>query len=303
MSVDHYENFPVGSLLLPKRLRKPITVIYHFARSADDIADEGDASPEERLAALEQYRQELCKIERGETPSLPLFQALTCVISNHALPLQPFFDLLSAFSQDVQQTRYADFQALLDYCQRSANPVGRLVLHLTGQATERNLKNSDHICTSLQLINFWQDVAIDWQKQRVYLPQNELALFDLSDNDIAAFASGQTCSPRWQDLMAFQTKRARKLMFAGAPLVANLPGRLCWEIGFTVKGGLKVLDKIDQYRGDVFRHRPQLNKRDWFSILVTELRNSLLRRRSPSRMITPRKPCCAPYRTEKHHDA
>ena len=303
MSVDHYENFPVGSLLLPKRLRRPIAVIYHFARTADDIADEGDASSEQRLAALEQYRQELGKIERGETPSLPLFQALDSVISHHALPLQPFFDLLSAFSQDVQQTRYADFQALLDYCQRSANPVGRLVLHLTGQATEINLKHSDHICTSLQLINFWQDVAIDWQKKRVYLPQNELALFDLSDNDIAAFASGQTCSPRWQDLMAFQTKRARKLMFAGAPLVSNLPGRLRWEIGFTVKGGLKVLDKIDQYQGDVFRHRPQLNKRDWFGILVTEVRNSLLRRRSPSRMITPRKPCCAPHRTEKHHDA
>lgn len=164
MSVDHYENFPVASLLLPAELRRPIEVIYRFARSADDIADEGDASPDERLAGLNAYRAELDRIAAGSVPLTPLFVALAEVIAANKLPIQLFRDLLDAFAQDVVKTRYADYPELLDYCRRSANPVGRLVLHLFGRTEPEHLEQSDCICTALQLINFWQDVAVDWKK-------------------------------------------------------------------------------------------------------------------------------------------
>lgn len=280
MSISHYENFPVGSILLPRSLRRPIATIYHFARSADDLADEGDVLPEERLVSLAAYRSELDILSAGEQSAHPLFQALGCTIQAHQLPLTPFYDLISAFEQDVQQTRYADFQSLLAYCRRSANPVGRLVLHLTGQASEQNLKHSDHICTALQLINFWQDVAIDWGKGRIYIPQNELALFDVTEADLAAFANGQVCSSRWRDLMHFQIKRARQLMRAGAPLIEVLPGRLKWEIQLTVMGGLRVLEKLDQCGGDVFRTRPVLGATDWLVMLVKLIRSRIKRDRS-----------------------
>lgn len=164
MSVDHYENFPVASLLVPPHLRRPIAVIYHFARSADDLADEGTDPPAARLAALAAYRAELERIAAGTLPQLPLFADLAQVIRDHKLPLQLFHDLLDAFAQDVVKTRYANYTELLDYCRRSANPVGRLVLHLFGRTESARLQESDAICTALQLINFWQDVAIDWKK-------------------------------------------------------------------------------------------------------------------------------------------
>ncbi|MDE2585656.1 MAG: squalene synthase HpnC, partial [Betaproteobacteria bacterium] len=177
MPVDHYENFPVASLLLPAHLRRPVEVIYWFARSADDIADEGDASPAERLAALAAYNAELDRIDAGTTPETPLFQALAPIMAVHRLPIELFRDLLSAFAQDVTVKRYADYASLLDYCRRSADPVGRLLLHLFEVATPDNLRRSDAICTALQLINFWQDIAVDWQKGRVYLPQEDLVRF------------------------------------------------------------------------------------------------------------------------------
>ncbi|MGN6701418.1 MAG: squalene synthase HpnC, partial [Burkholderiaceae bacterium] len=169
MAVDHYENFPVASLLLPARLRPAVQSIYAFARSADDLADEGDAPPDERLAALAAYDAALTRIARGEPAQTPLFRALEATVHAHALPLQPLRDLLSAFSQDVTVKRYPDCPALADYCRRSANPVGTLMLHLYGTATPENLQASDAICTALQLTNFLQDVAIDWRKDRVYL--------------------------------------------------------------------------------------------------------------------------------------
>ena len=152
MPVDHYENFPVASWLLPKRLRRPVEAIYRFARSADDIADEGDASPAERLAQLAAYHAELDRIERGETPTDPVFGPLADAIRTHAIPLAPFRDLLSAFAQDVEKKRYASFGEVMDYCRRSANPVGRLMLHLYGDHDPRHLAYSDAICSSLQLI-------------------------------------------------------------------------------------------------------------------------------------------------------
>lgn len=259
MPVDHYENFPVASFLLPKKLRHPIEAIYRFARSADDIADEGDASNEERLNALAAYAAELDRIERGLMPNTPLFQSLCAVIMNWQLPLQPFRDLLDAFAQDVVQKRYIDYPELLDYCRRSANPIGRLLVHLTNRASEENLYRSDCICTALQLINFWQDIAIDWQKQRVYLPQTDLERYRINERQIA----DARWNADWAELLDFQIDRTRDLMLEGAPLVHQLPGRMGWEIRLTVQGGLRILERIRAIRGDIFRRRPQLGAVDW----------------------------------------
>ena len=259
MPVDHYENFPVASFLVPRHLRRPIETIYRFARSADDIADEGDASPKERLAGLAAYQAELDRVAAGAAPQPPLFLALADVIRQHGLPLQLFRDLLDAFAQDVVKKRYADYPELLDYCRRSANPVGRLVLHLFGRTEAQHLEQSDCICSALQLVNFWQDVAVDWKKQRIYIPQADLPRFRISEADIAA----GRWSANWAALMDFQIDRTRELMLRGTPLVHALPGRLGWEIRLTVQGGLRILERLRRVRGNVFQHRPRLGKRDW----------------------------------------
>ncbi len=259
MSVEHYENFPVASFLLPAKMRRPIEVIYHFARSADDIADEGDALPAERLVSLAAYQAELDRIEAGDVPQTRLFIALAEVIGQHALPIQLFRDLLDAFAQDVVKTRYADFPELIDYCRRSANPVGRLVLHLFGRTEIEHLEQSDCVCSALQLINFWQDVAVDWKKERIYIPQTDLPRFKINEADIAA----SRWSANWAALMDFEIDRARDLMLQGAPLVHALPGRLGWEIRLTIQGGLRILECLRQVRGNVFEHRPKLGKWDW----------------------------------------
>jgi squalene synthase HpnC len=262
MPVDHYENFPVASILLPKRLRRPIEVIYRFARAADDIADEGDAAAGARLQGLAEYADALDRIERGECPARADFAALAAVIDEWRLPVQLFRDLLDAFAQDVVTKCYADYPELLDYCRRSANPVGRLLLHLVGRASAENLRRSDCICSALQLVNFWQDIAIDWQKERVYLPQADLQRFGI---DQAQIAAGRW-SAEWAALLAFETERTRQLMNEGAPLVHQLPGRMAWEIRLTVQGGLRILERIGRVRGDVFQWRPVLGVRDWLSI-------------------------------------
>lgn len=259
MPVDHYENFPVASLLLPPRLRRPIEAIYRFARGADDVADEGDATPAERLAGLAAYSEALDRIERGTGVEGPVFVPLAAAVRDFDLPLQLLRDLLDAFAQDVVKTRYTDYDELLDYCRRSANPVGRLLLHLAGEATPDNLARSDAICSALQLANFWQDIGIDWDKGRVYLPQADLAAFGVAEADIAA----RRCTPAWTALLDFQTARTQALLRAGAPLACDLPGRMGWEIRFTVQGGLRILEKIRRVRGDVFRHRPLLAAGDW----------------------------------------
>lgn len=262
MAVDHYENFPVASLLLPARLRPAVQAIYAFARGADDVADEGDASPLQRLARLHDYQLALEACARGETVKDSglerVFSRLGVVIRQHQLPLQPFRDLLDAFIQDVGKPRYADFVELADYCRRSANPVGQLMLQLYQAAGPQQLAQSDAICTSLQLINFLQDVAIDWQKGRVYLPADEMSAFGVAEEDIAAARN----TPHWQALMKFQLERARGLMQSGAPLACSLPGRIGWELRLVVLGGLRVLERIAAVDYDVFRHRPELGRRD-----------------------------------------
>jgi phytoene synthase len=271
---EHYENFPVASLLLPAPLREPVAAIYAFARTADDFADEGDLPAEERLRLLASYQAELDRIEHGESTSLPIFQRLAPVIHRYDLPLQLFRDLLDAFAQDVAKDRYADYDELLDYCRRSADPVGRLLLHLFGAATPENLKRSDAICTALQLINHWQDVGIDIGKGangRIYLPQDELARFNVSEDDLRRRSFSPEASTDFFRLMKFQVDRARVLMLSGASLGRDLPGRIGMEIRAIVAGGLRILDKIEAAGYDVFRRRPVLGALDWPRILMRAL--------------------------------
>lgn len=267
MAVDHYENFPVASVLLPRRLREPVRDIYRFARSADDIADEGGADDASRLAALAAYRAELHRIAQGKPggravadPALAaIFDPLAATIARHQLPVTPFYDLLSAFEQDVTVKRYADDAALLDYCARSANPVGRLMLHLYGAATPDNVRDADAICTGLQLVNFWQDVHIDHRKNRVYLPQDALRRHGVTEDAIAACR----LTPAWEALMAERIARTRTLLHSGAPLARRLPGRIGLELRLVVQGGLRILERIERARYDVFMNRPELGPRDW----------------------------------------
>ena len=263
MPVDHYENFPVASLLLPKHLREPVEAIYAFARGADDVADEGNADTDTRLAQLAAYHAGVDAIEFRMPPDddelRPMFERLERNVREFDLPLQPLRDLVSAFAQDVVKTRYADYEEVLDYCRRSANPVGRLLLHLYGVRDAVSLNRSDDICTALQLINFWQDVGIDIAKPRIYLPQDELARFGVGEDDLV---QGRD-SDAWRRLMAFQVQRARQRMLRGAPLARALPGRIGWELRLIVAGGLRILERIEAVRYDVFRHRPTLGRLDW----------------------------------------
>lgn len=271
MPVEHYENFPVASLLLPARLREPVEAIYAFARSADDVADEGDAPAIARLARLHDYQIALEACAHGhpvhDAGLAPLFARLGRAIAAHGLPLQPLRDLLDAFMQDVGKTRYANFDELRDYCRRSADPVGRLMLHLYGAATAENLRRSDAICTALQLINFWQDVGVDWNKRRIYLPQDDMARFGVDEARLDALVRGETAiDDDWRALLAFEVQRARAMMLAGAPLARALPGRVGWELRLVVLGGLRILERIEAVGYDVFRHRPTLGRRDWLRL-------------------------------------
>jgi squalene synthase HpnC len=268
MGVDHYENFPVSSVLLPKHLRRPVELIYRFAREADDFADEGELAPAVRLERLDAFSRQLRKIEAGETPDIAWFGELAQVIREHGLPLEAFHDLLSAFRQDVTRDRYATFGDVLDYCRRSANPVGRLLLVLYGARKAQYIEWSDSICSSLQLINFLQDVAIDYGKNRIYLPLDEMAHFGVGEEDIATGTAGA----RWEALMRFQIERARAMLDSGSPLGRALTGRLGLEMRMIIAGGSRILDKIEAVRGDVFRRRPVLRPRDWPIMLVHALR-------------------------------
>ena len=262
MAVNHYENFPVASILLPRRLVPAVEAIYAFARSADDIADEGIATPRQRLDALEAYERQLDLIGAGKPSSDPIFTRLGAVVKQYHLQLAPMRDLLSAFKQDVVTDRYPDFASLLDYCRRSADPVGRLMLALYDADGAHNLRESDAICSALQLINFWQDVGIDLTKGRIYIPLEDLARFGVSE---AALRAGTVDAP-FQRMMRFEVERARALMLSGAPLVKRLPGRIGLELRMIVQGGLRILEKIEGAGFDVFRRRPVLAWHDWLII-------------------------------------
>lgn len=263
MNPGHYENFPVGSIFLPSRLRAPIRAIYAFARSADDFADEGDDAAEVRLAKLAAYHAHLYALERGETVENPIFKALAPHIRQFDLPYELFHDLLSAFEQDCRKNRYAHFGEVMEYCKRSANPIGRLLLRLYADHDQKHQAWSDGICSALQLINFLQDVAVDWRKDRIYLPQDEMAKFGISERQIA---EGR-CDALWQHFMKGQIERARRMLQAGAPLGRALPGRIGFEMRLIILGGERILMQLHESRGDMFQQRPKLGWKDWLYML------------------------------------
>ncbi|QKJ67008.1 squalene synthase HpnC [Deefgea piscis] len=273
-TVEHYENFPVGSFLLPKQYRPAVAVVYHVARYADDLADEGHASASERLAALDECSAELQRIERGEMALTARFQALAPVVQRYQIPLQLFEDLFSAFRQDVVKNRYQNFGEVIDYCRRSANPVGRILLHIFDQTDARQLALSDGICSALQLVNFWQDVAIDWQKDRVYLPQDDLLRFAVTEQDLA----NGIATPAFKQLMHFQCDRTRRMLRAGSPLGVQLPGRVGLEIRTIVLAADRVLSKIQTAQYDVFNARPTLSRGDWPAILWQALKTGITKK-------------------------
>jgi squalene synthase HpnC len=268
LAKNHYENFPVASFFLPKHLREPIALIYAFARQADDFADEGDLEPEQRLKLLNEFEAELDLIRSNQTPNSTLLIALQASIQKHRLDLAPFYDLLEAFKQDVTKTRYENFGEVMHYCRRSANPIGRLLLALYGQATERNIGMADAICSALQLINFLQDIAIDAQKNRIYLPQDELKKYHVAESQIINSDS----SGAWALMMEFQINRARKLLQSGAPLGLALSGRAGFEMRMMIAGGERILKKLHQARGNSFSIRPTLSKKDWLYMLYRAAR-------------------------------
>ncbi|MDI1239471.1 MAG: squalene synthase HpnC [Polaromonas sp.] len=258
---SHYENFPVASLLCPPHLRPAVAAIYWFARTADDIADEGDALPAQRLADLAACRADLFAAAQGRPVSARwpgVFAALAPVIAQFQLPVALLDDLLSAFEQDVVKQRYASEAELLDYCRRSANPVGRLLLHLYGVNDAASLVQSDHICTALQLINFWQDLSVDIPRGRIYLPQDLWAAHGVDEAQLQAL----DVNPATTKLIAACVHSARARMLKGLPLAKKVPGRAGWELRLVVQGGLRILDKTEAIGFATLRQRPKLTPRD-----------------------------------------
>jgi squalene synthase HpnC len=245
-----------------------VEAIYRFAREADDLADEGEFTPAQRLESLAALRRDLDRALGGAVVADPILDALAREARQWRLPAQCFHDLLDAFTQDVRVDRYPDYATLLDYCRRSANPVGRLLLHLYGVNDAAALRQSDAICSALQLVNFWQDVGIDWNKGRVYLPLDDCQRFDIDAMDLPR-AQGST---RWRELMRFEGERTRALMLSGAPLARQLGGRIGLELRLVVEGGLRILERIDRIGGDVFHRRPTLGGSDWCVMLTRALR-------------------------------
>ncbi len=276
LASSHYENFPVASIFLPRHLRVPVSLIYSFARQADDFADEGNLTIEARLGLLNAFRDELDLLHGYIKPQSHLFVALGAMISAEKLPYEPFYDLLDAFSQDVTKTRYANYDEVLDYCKRSANPIGRLLLHLYKQPNVENIKHSDNICTALQIINFLQDIAIDFKKnagkQRIYLCQDEMAAFGITEYQIEDFVDNiKTIDANWQQFMSFNLRRVNALLFAGKPLGRILTGRIGFEMRMIIAGGERIISKITAVNGDIFNHRPTLNYADWIFVFFKAL--------------------------------
>jgi squalene synthase HpnC len=259
--VEHYENFPVASFLCPPALRPAITAIYWFARTADDLADEGDAPPATRLADLAAYRADLLACAANEPISKRwpvVFNRLQPIIAQFALPIDLLTDLLSAFEQDVTKTRYGDQTELLDYCRRSANPVGRLLLHLYKVTDAQSLQQSDCICSALQLVNFWQDLSIDIPRGRIYLPADGFAQHGVLEDQLL----DRDVNPATTAMIAANVAWAQALMRRGAPLVKKVPGRAGWELRLVVQGGLRIAEKIEQLNFATLRQRPKLNAWD-----------------------------------------
>jgi squalene synthase HpnC len=259
MGIDHYENFPVASLLVPRHLRRPIEEIYRFARWADDIADEGTDPPAARLAALAALHADLDRIAAATYPAGAQWSGLADAVDAFGLPVELLRDLLRAFEQDVRGMVYRDYADLHAYCRYSANPVGRLLLALYRREEPELLRWSDGVCTGLQLVNFWQDVDRDHAKGRVYVPQSEFQRYGVDPQQIAR----RVADAAWGRLLRAQTQVARELLLAGRPLANALGGRIGWELRLVIQGGLRIAERIDAVDGDVFTRRPVLQAADW----------------------------------------
>ncbi len=265
----HYENFPVASRLLPRPLRRPVAVVYAFARRADDVADEGDLTVSARLERLDRERRRLLALGGDGPPpdDDPILAALGDVVRRHRLPLDPFLDLLSAFRQDVEKRRYADFDEILDYCRRSANPVGRLVLLLTGHREPSLLPIADALCTALQLINFYQDIGQDLdENDRLYLPLDEMAAHGVTIEDLRRRRSDGPV----RDLLARQYARCRRILDRGMPIGWRIPGRIGLELRLTALGGRLILDRLEKGLENPYR-RPRLTPSDWPALSLRAL--------------------------------
>jgi len=261
VSQEHYENFPVASWLCPPHLRGTVMAIYGFARTADDIADEGDALPPQRMAQLQAFQQALHGCARGKANDSAwpqIFAPLGLALRTHRLPLPLLDDLLGAFMQDVVKSDYADRSELLDYCRRSANPVGRLLLHLHGVDDALSLRRSDAICSALQLINFWQDLSVDGPRGRLYAPLADLQRHGLTPQQLLQCQDSPAARALIRDLCSW----AKTLMLDGAPLVHRVPGRAGWELRLVVQGGLRILERIERMQFATLLHRPVIKAPD-----------------------------------------
>lgn len=273
LATHHYENFHIVSFLLPRQLHQDFYNVYAFCRWADDLGDEtGD--PGESLRLLSWWRGELRALAAGQPASHPVFLALSETIARHGLPIQPFDDLIDAFLQDQTVTRYRDWDHLLDYCRRSANPVGRLVLMLCGYRDEERFRLSDATCSALQLANFWQDVAVDLGKGRIYIPQHLLALHGCAEGDLAA---GRP-TPAFRRVMRDAVDFAQALFEQGLPLSRMIGRRLALDIDLFSRGGMMVLDKIRALDYDVLGSRPAISKTERARLLLGSLARLVFRR-------------------------
>ena len=259
---SHYENFPVISFFVPRELRKHVAIVYKFARQADDIADEGNISDEERLEQLESYELALSdSLNRKYRDNF--WAALHNTITTKKLSVENFFNLLKAFKQDVIKKRYEDFEDVLAYCSNSANPVGRIILELYNINDEETILYSDSICTALQLTNFYQDVSVDYNKGRIYIPADELDEFNI-DQEI--FESKKN-NANFKKLMELQISRTKILFKDGSKILPKLPANLSRQIKWTISGGEKILEKIEEINYDVLNNRPKLSKIDYIKLI------------------------------------
>jgi squalene synthase HpnC len=258
---SHYENFPVVSLFLPTDLRKYVAVIYRFARQADDIADEGIYSIDQRIGRLNIYTNELSESLQKKYKE-PFWEIFYLTVNKFNLTPQLFYDLLSAFEQDIHKTRYDSYDELLDYCKRSANPVGRIVLEFFNIRDSKALEYSDAICTALQLTNFYQDVSVDWLKGRIYLPVSEMEKFFINET----YFTEKKCDENFIRLIKLQIEKTYNLFKYGENLLPLLPRRLRFQIRLTILGGAEILKKIEKLNYDVLNCRPKFSIIDYIKL-------------------------------------
>lgn len=266
LAKDHYENFPVASFLIPKYYRTDVAIVYWFARTADDLADEGNVDSENRLTELNNFENEFTKSLKGESENLN-FNLLAKTITEKKLSTKYFYDLLSAFKQDLVKKEYKNYEDVLDYCRRSANPVGRILLEIFKIDDEDAIISSDKICTALQLTNFYQDTVIDLSKSRNYYPQDDMKMFNVTKN---MFGLKQN-NPNIKALVKHNVQRTQALFNEGRNLLKYLNGRFKLEIKWTIAGGEKILEKIRKNDYDVFSERPKLTKVDFISLLIKNI--------------------------------